>query len=445
MRKIPRLSRDFSTAPHSLTDSLLAEFSPIQDLGPTVADLHRAVGEFRRFPILDILRFFDAVSKAWTSPGNPFLRNYSAFGVTFLVNFLKQHNLQNLLAANLGRPVEFLDQFLPDEMVGKLLKGEPKGIVVHWLAGNVPVLGMISIIQALISKNASIVKLPRENGLILPAMIADLESVSISTDQGELSGKQIGDLVSFVYCDRDDVAGHTQLSHNADVRVAWGGREAVESVMKLEKRYFTDDVIFGPKYSFGVITRNGLTTENSEDIAFRIAMDASVFEQQGCNSPHTIFFEEGGPISAETFAAQIAGGMDRVLARLPKGAVTPKKAMEIASLRASNLFSGARVIQSKGTEWTVVVKSSSTFESACYFRVLYIHKVPAIEPILATIRHEHQTMGMLASPDRKFSLAELAARNGIDRITEFGKMSIHDHPWDGMFPISRFVKWVSLY
>ena len=38
-----------------------------------------------------------------------------------------------------------------------------------------------------------------------------------------------------------------------------------------------------------------------------------------------------------------------------------------------------------------------------------------------------------------------AAQVGIDRITEIGKMGVYDHPWDGMFPLSRFVRWTSVY
>ena len=44
----------------------------------------------------------------------------------------------------------------------------------------------------------------------------------------------------------------------------------------------------------------------------------------------------------------------------------------------------------------------------------------------------------------KKEFAKTATEKGIERITELGKMSYFDYPWDGMFPINRFVRWVSL-
>ena len=36
-----------------------------------------------------------------------------------------------------------------------------------------------------------------------------------------------------------------------------------------------------------------------------------------------------------------------------------------------------------------------------------------------------------------------ATKRGIERITELGKMSYFNYPWDGMFPLNQFVRWAS--
>ena len=56
----------------------------------------------------------------------------------------------------------------------------------------------------------------------------------------------------------------------------------------------------------------------------------------------------------------------------------------------------------------------------------------------------HQTIGLCINKQEKIKFSDLAASKGIERITELGKMTIYDHPWDGIFPIERFVRWVSL-
>ena len=61
------------------------------------------------------------------------------------------------------------------------------------------------------------------------------------------------------------------------------------------------------------------------------------------------------------------------------------------------------------------------------------------------IEHKkHQTLGMCINESEKISFAKEATKKGIERVTEIGKMSSYDYPWDGMFPINRFVRWASL-
>jgi hypothetical protein len=36
------------------------------------------------------------------------------------------------------------------------------------------------------------------------------------------------------------------------------------------------------------------------------------------------------------------------------------------------------------------------------------------------------------------------AAGGVERITDIGMMNVFDYPWDGLFPLERFIRWVSL-
>ena len=56
----------------------------------------------------------------------------------------------------------------------------------------------------------------------------------------------------------------------------------------------------------------------------------------------------------------------------------------------------------------------------------------------------HQTFSLYINKQEKIKFSDLAASKWIDRITELGNMIIYDHPWDGIFPIERFVRWGSL-
>ena len=80
------------------------------------------------------------------------------------------------------------------------------------------------------------------------------------------------------------------MSKSANVRIAWGGREAVETVAGYPSMFDTEDVIFGPKISFSAISKEVLVTERkAKKLARKVAVDSSVFDQTGCASPHNLY------------------------------------------------------------------------------------------------------------------------------------------------------------
>jgi hypothetical protein len=427
-----------------LTDGYLEACSKVDHANAVTPALDEARRKLSEFSVQDILRFFDELASKWLMNEDQFLSEFGQYGVTFMLNFIRFNNLSKLLELSLGLPMHVMDDFVTIPDYPKKMMAVPKGTVVHWLAGNVPVLGVLSLIQGIITKNSNIIKLPKSNGLVLPRIMSKIRSHQKQTDVGVLTGEMILNTIQFVYCDRDDLKGQESLSSVADVRIAWGGAEAVESVLKLRKRYFTEDVIFGPKYSFAVIG-NHIRQDGLEDLANRMAMDASVFDQQGCNSPHTVFVEKGGEIDSVTFAKSLSQGMEKALKRVPKAPITGKKAIEITQLRAESIFDGASIYQSKGTEWTVIHQDKAELAKACYSRVIFVRAVDRLSDALGMITpHVHQSIGVELSEDVKSDFAKKAAQAGINRLTTIGKMTVYDHPWDGMFPMNRLINWTSL-
>jgi hypothetical protein len=259
-----------------------------------------------------------------------------------------------------------------------------------------------------------------------------------------IDGQKIIDGCLFVYSDRDDTTAQTELSVNSNVRVAWGGRSAVESVMSLPRKYGTTDVIFGPKYSFAVFGKETLNPDSINELTNRMALDASFFEQQGCNSPHTIFVERGGEISPEKFAEHLSNGMNNALKRIPKSQISSDEAFSIVNIRSEYAFFG-KVHKSEGTEWTVIYSDDAGLADACYSRTVFVRPVDEVFDILKYIEHnKHQTLGISVNSDIRERLAKEATARGIERITAIGKMSVYDYPWDGMFPMNRYVRWSSM-
>jgi hypothetical protein len=430
---------------NDIDTSSLENISQINNLDTLTKKSQKNLFTINSLTIDELLDFFDKLSQSWTTIDSNFQKKFGYLGISFLIHFLSRQNLEQILKTSLKNDIKHLDTFIFNQNLNKSIMAHPKGTIIHWLAGNVPVLGMLSLVQGIITKNINIVKLPRENGFILPKMVQEIYNYSTELKSGKkISGKDIFGSTSFVYCSKDDIPAQTILSKAADVRVAWGGKEAVEGVLRSPKKYWADDVIFGPKYSFVVIGKNSFPKENLDNLAYRIALDASIFEQQGCNSPHTIFVEKNGEVDETKVAQAIAKAMQKVLKRIPKPQVSPAIASNVINIRAEYDFLG-EVFCSEGTEWTVILSDEQGVADACYSRTLFVRPIDNINQILNYIDHSKQTMGLSICNEDKLAFSINATRKGIERITDLGKMSVYDHPWDGMFPMERFIRWVSLY
>src|SRR6185503_9490887 len=71
--------------------------------------------------------------------------------------------------------------------------------------------------------------------------------------------------------DREDDAAHRQMSAAADVRIAWGGREAVESIIGLPCSWECYTIVLGPRVSMAVVDPLAITTKTLSRLATDIA------------------------------------------------------------------------------------------------------------------------------------------------------------------------------
>jgi len=153
--------------------------------------------------------------------------------------------------------------------------------------------------------------------------------------------------------------------------------------------------------------------------------------------------ERGGAITALDFARRLAPAMEKALRRIPKGLTGAGEAYQIAAVRTEYAAAG-EVFASKGTEWTVVYSEERGLARPLGARVVFVRPVDDVEDVLGWLSPDVQTIGLALQEPRRTSFARHAAHRGISRITPIGAMSLYDYPWDGLFPMERFVRWVSL-
>lgn len=428
----------------SITPELLSSLKPIRDYGREVHGLRDNAGIVIDSDPDVLLEFFDRAAQELLKKFPAFLREYSFLGTPFLLSFLKRSNLSGLLKTSLYGDLSCLNTFTEIPGLAKKIMALPRGVVTHWVAGNVLNLGIISLVQGILTKNVNVVKLPANYGLILPQFMNLLAGIKIESPQGRyLKGSDLLKTILFVYCEKDNIEDQTQLSLESDVRIIWGGQETVHSILTLPKKDRAEDVVFGPKNSLVIIGKNSFEENDLPDLAFKLALDISRFEQRACTSPHTVFIESGGKISPRGWAQALSIGMEKALKRIPKMPVTADEAYSMVEIRSQYHLTG-EVFSSKGTEWTVIFSDEKGLAEPYSSRVVFVRPVDDIYDTLDFIDPSLQTLGLCLDPNRKTDFAVKAAARGIERITNIGMMHMYDHPWDGLFPMSRLVRFVSM-
>jgi hypothetical protein len=218
----------------------------------------------------------------------------------------------------------------------------------------------------------------------------------------------------------------------------------VETVASYSKRFDTEDIIFGPKISFSVIACEMLENERmARKVARKIAVDASIFDQTGCASPHNVFVEEGGAVSPVEFAEYLSESMAKVALQIPKAEASLEQISNVHSIRGVYDFKG-KVWASSDSTWTILFDDDNFLANPVYSRVLTLHSVKHINDALVFINDDIQTIGLAAKGVKALAFAESASELGVMRCPDIGKMLNFESPWDGIILMDRLVRWSTL-
>ena len=176
-------------------------------------------------------------------------------------------------------------------------------------------------------------------------------------------------------------------------------------------------------------------------VAALVARDTVALGQRGCNSPHTVFVERGGPLEPAAFASLLGEELGRAAGQSPPD-VAPQEAFEIVSSRAEYDMRG-QAWYGNGVGWSVFYSDEDRgLAKPCYGRTLFVRPVESVLDVAALCSVNTQTAG-LALGERRLAVAEALTARGVERCPEVGRMALYEAPWDGMYPMDRMVRWVS--
>jgi hypothetical protein len=287
---------------------------------------------------------------------------------------------------------------------------------------------------ALCAKTHVVVK-DRTDGLVA-AFAATLAAVEPALERALQADAWVGPA---------DAAGRANLAA-ADVVVAYGGDDALCAIRERlapQARF----VPFGHRTSIGFVPAAALAgIEVAREHARAAALDALLYDGEGCLSLHALFVERGGAVTPQAFSALVAAGADELAARFPAPAepealVSVRYRMRLAFREANGT---GRVLRAGGA--VIAFDPPCDEPPPLHARTLGIYPVDSPDDVAAYARAQRLPLEALATPQGAApdETLALAKATGVARIAALGRLQAPplggEHGGSGR--ILPFVRWM---
>lgn len=347
--------------------------------------------------------------------------NLDSFLGTFSAN-----DLIDWVGHELGHP-ESLDDF---QQVGDILtKAKAPTHLLHIVSGNTPHASLQSLLRGLLIRAQNTLKLPQLND----SSTHELFSIPEVQQFYQALPSELQQLCCFTTELSDD------LIATADCVIAIGSNQTIASIhsrLQPHQRF----IPHGHKISFALIDKP------SAKHAQLAATDVSIFNQQGCLSPHAIYVKE----RAEEFAPMLAKAMESYSQRDSRFPISISESGAIRNLRETIRYQVALEPHdyqlhesSNGTSWTVIFENSPKLQATPLNRTIYVRPWPDTLDALGDETKHLSTIALSPMPALLKDVEEL----NPPRICQLGKTQQPHLFWhhDGFAPLASLVTWQDIH
>ena len=280
--------------------------------------------------------------------------------------------------------------------------GEPPHRITHILSGNVPAPSIASICRGLLLHAVNLVKSSQRDPVFPALFVESLREVD----------PDLAECVTVLHWPRSETNLTRAALAGANTVIVYGDDDSVASVRALtppRARFFG----YGHKISFAIVGEaalafhqsstggrgsrraedslspatgsGGASPTNLGDLPTLAAWYASVYDQQGCMSPHVFFVGN----DAREFAAALAEAMENYQQRIPRGTLSIEEAARAAVVREAYEFRSAndpRVKIWTGAPpypWTVIYEEDPVFTPSCLNRTIFVKPISTLDSMQA--------------------------------------------------------------
>jgi hypothetical protein len=289
-----------------------------------------------------------------------------------------------------------------------------------FMPANVPAAGMHELVAALLSGAAAIVKTSNREPMFFHAFAHTLTEIDPA----------IGNRVKVVAFGREREDLTRAMKQECNFLVALGD-DATIAHLAGGARVFG----FGSRTSGAVISL--AAPANFAALAYAIARDVTLFEQQGCLSPHHVFVADADASLTRDFVRELARAMTSLVTILPPARLSFHTAATIRRIRESARWRGigthrVELYEGASLAWTVVFDEAARFAISPGYRTVTITPIRDHDDLasrLAPVAGRLEAFALaIAAPSRARYLDVLAGA-GVTYVCDPGKTQSPPLAW----------------
>jgi phenylacetate-CoA ligase len=431
-----------------MTDEVVLRPRTAEELRGVFAGLREAGCELRRAPLERLLAPLDQLGRSW-QPGSPHYRQacellagpFSQRAIEAALQSLVQSLTAPVLLAELGRELgraDLLERWQADEYGVGLVRGFPLGVVAQVLAGNVFLGGVIALAQAVLTRNAVLLKLSREESGFTALFVQTLRQVN---PDGLLTRA-----VAVCTWDSGQESLNEVVRQEADAVVVWGGASAIAAYPA--ERCHGRVIHYGPRLGVGLLLAGVDLTQTLPALAW----DVALWEQRACSSPRLLLVED--PDGSGQLPRGTAEGLNRALTTvrelLPSRPLNLDEKAEVLSIRELAWWGEqAELAAGQGMDHTVLLVREPPAEIPLGHRTVLVLRLGLLDELprlLAPYRSGLQTAVLAAPPDRWPEATEALADAGLTQVAQVGAAAARflGLPHEGEYALRRLVRLVGV-
>jgi hypothetical protein len=300
------------------------------------------------------------------------------------------------------------------------------------MPGNVPGAGIHEIAVALLAGCAIIVKTAAAEPFFFSRFAQTLREADAAA----------GDRLTVLNWSRARSDLTASLRRNCDWIAAFGSDDTIGaldfSVATAPGGAGRLAAAFGSRVSGALVAAEFALQPASTAIADALARDMSLFEQQGCLSPHHVFVESADSRVAARFASELSAALERFAVRVPpprrhslEDAAAVRRVRETARWRA---LGGSAVVLAEGDNlgWTLVYDHQASFNVSPGYRTVTVSGIADLTDLkrrLQPVTGRIEAFAIAASRERFESLSSILATLGVSYVCEPGAMQSPPLDW----------------